>query len=87
MLAGVNPWLAALVGLLPALAVPVWQALRGGLGARLVGVQFATSLAVLMLALMSYAFAQPSLMDLALTLALLTLPGTLLFAVFLERWL
>lgn len=82
-----NPWLLALLGLLPALAVPVWQSLRGGLGARLVGVQCATAIATLMLVLMSYAFAQPSLMDLALTLGLLTLPGTLLLAVFLERWL
>ncbi|MBL6456427.1 hypothetical protein JMJ55_13920 [Belnapia sp. T6] len=82
-----SSWLLALLGLVPALAVPVWQALRGSIGTRLVAVQFATSLAVLMLALMSFAFAQPSLMDLALTLALLTLPGTLLLAVFLERWL
>ena len=36
---------------------------------------------------MTFAFDQSSFIDLALTLALLTLPGTLVMALFLERWL
>jgi multicomponent Na+:H+ antiporter subunit F len=41
----------------------------------------------LLLMALSFAFDQPSSFDLALALALLGLPGTLLFAVFTERWL
>jgi multisubunit Na+/H+ antiporter MnhF subunit len=36
---------------------------------------------------MTFAFDQPALIDLALALALLSLPGTLLLSLFLERWL
>jgi multicomponent Na+:H+ antiporter subunit F len=82
-----TPWLAAVVALLPALAVPVAAAMRRDAGQRLVAVQLATALAAVILVLMSFAFDQPSFMDLALTLTLLSLPGTLLLALFLERWL
>ena len=44
-------------------------------------------MAVLTLAAMDYAFDQPAAIDIALSLALLSLPGTLVFAVFQERWL
>jgi multicomponent Na+:H+ antiporter subunit F len=40
-----------------------------------------------MLAMLSFAFGQASSTDLALTVALLSLPGTLVFALFVERWL
>jgi multisubunit Na+/H+ antiporter MnhF subunit len=83
----VNAWLLAVVALLPALAAPCWVALRGTTGDRFAAVQLATSVVTLMLVLMSFAFAQPSYLDLALALVLLALPGTLLFAHFLERWL
>jgi len=81
------PWLVALLALLPAFALSVLMALRGRVGARLVGVQLASSVAVLILVAMSFAFDQPSLLDLPLTLVLLSLPGTLVMALFLERWL
>ena len=84
---GAAPWLAAVIALLPALFVPMIAALRGSAGQRLVAVQLATSLAAVILALMTFVFEQPSFIDLALTLAFLTLPGTLVFALFLERWL
>lgn len=80
-------WMAATVALVPALAIPALAACRGGTAARLVAVQLATAVATLVLALMTFAFDQPAFIDLALTLALLTLPGTLLIAMFLERWL
>ncbi|MDQ2802718.1 MAG: monovalent cation/H+ antiporter complex subunit F [Pseudomonadota bacterium] len=80
-------WMLAILALLPAFAVPVIAACRGNTAGRLVAVQLATSLASLLLILMTFAFDQSSFVDLPLSLALLTLPGTLLMALFLERWL
>ncbi len=80
-------WMWATVALLPALAIPAIAACRGGAAARLVAVQLATSVAAMLLALMTFAFDQSASIDLALTLTLLTLPGTLIIALFIERWL
>jgi multicomponent Na+:H+ antiporter subunit F len=80
-------WLAACLGLLPALAPPLLHACRGGVAGRLVAVQLAGTLAAILLALMTFAFDQPSSIDLAVALGLLSLPGMLLMAVFVERWL
>jgi multicomponent Na+:H+ antiporter subunit F len=80
-------WLLAVLALLPAFVVPVAGACRGGTAQRLVAAQLATATAGLVLALMTFAFDQSSFIDLALCAALLTLPGTLLMALFLERWL
>jgi multisubunit Na+/H+ antiporter MnhF subunit len=80
-------WLLAVLGLLPAFVVPVLSACRGGMAQRLVAAQLATGTASLILALMTFAFDQTSFIDLALCAALLTLPGTLLMTVFVERWL
>jgi multisubunit Na+/H+ antiporter MnhF subunit len=85
--AGVSDWLIALTALLPALACAIWMAGRGAPGRRLAAVQLGSAFGALMLGVASFAFAQASSMDLALTLGLLSLPATLLFAVFLERWL
>lgn len=82
-----NVWLAAIIALLVPFAIPVAVALRGSIAQRLVAVAFATILAILELVLMSFAFDQPSFIDLPLTLGLMSLPGTLVFAHFLERWL
>ena len=84
---GWTAWLAAVVALLPALAVPVFAAMRGDAGRRLAALQLATPLVSIILALMTFAFDQQSFVDLALTLALVSLPGTLVVALFLERWL
>ncbi len=80
-------WMGASIGLLPPVAAALVAALHGPVGQRLVAVQLATALASLLLALMTFAFDQPSFLDLSLTLAFLSLPGTLLMALFLERWL
>ena len=82
-----NYWLWASLGFLPPLLAGVIAAARGSLGRRLVGVQFTTASAILFLLAESFAFDQASSIDLALTLAILTLPGTLLLALFVERWL
>ena len=81
-----NAWLLATVGVLPPLAVVTIAACRGRIAERLVAAQLATPLATIALVLMSFAFDQTSLVDLALTLALLTAPGTLVIALFVERW-
>ncbi len=80
-------WTVAFVLLLPAFAVPVAAALRGGTAERLAAVPLAGGVATLLLALVTFVFDQSSFIDIALCLALLTLPGTLVLALFLERWL
>ena len=86
-MAAVSPWLAALIALLPPLAVAFWIGLRAGTADRLVALELAAALSVLIMVLMSFAFDQPSFIDLPLTISFLSLPGTLVFAHFLERWL
>jgi multicomponent Na+:H+ antiporter subunit F len=80
-------WLLAAIGLLPAFSLAVFYAGRGGTARRLVAAQLASSLAAIILATMTFAFDQSAFMDLPLTLALLSFPGMLLIALFLERWL
>jgi multisubunit Na+/H+ antiporter MnhF subunit len=82
-----NPWLTATIALVPALVVPLWVAGRGSTENRLVAVQFATALIGLSGIVFSFASDQPSIVDLLLAMGLLSLPGSLLFAHFLELWL
>ena len=82
-----TPWMLAVIALIPALAVPSIAAGRGGTSGRLVALQLATAITTIILALMTFAFDQSAFADLPLTLALLGLPGTLVIALFLERWL
>jgi multisubunit Na+/H+ antiporter MnhF subunit len=79
-------WLPAVVALVPALAAPVWVALTARTAERLIAAQLANAVAGFTIVLMSFAFDLPSMIDLALTLAFLSLPGSLLLAHFLERW-
>jgi multisubunit Na+/H+ antiporter MnhF subunit len=83
----VSAWLLAAIALIPPLVVAVAMCARGPVGARLVAVQFAAALAVPLLVTLTFALGEASSIDLALSLALLGLPATLLFAVFAERWL
>lgn len=80
-------WMLATVALVPAFAIAVLYASRGGVASRLAAVQLASAVAALVLALMTFAFDQSAFIDLALGLTLLGLPGTLIMALFLERWL
>ncbi|HJU15540.1 MAG TPA: monovalent cation/H+ antiporter complex subunit F [Stellaceae bacterium] len=82
-----NVWLAAAIALLPALGGCAVVAVGSGLADRLVALELATVIAVFALMLLIVAFDQPSFIDLALTLALLSLPGSLVYAHFIERWL
>lgn len=80
-------WLVASLCLLPPLLVAVIAAGIRATHLRFVAVELASSLSIILLIALDFAFDQPSSLDLALTLALLTLPGTLVFALFQERWL
>lgn len=82
-----NVWLVAALALTPVFVIAAAAAARGAIPGRLVAIQFATAMAVFLLVVLAFAFHQPSSLDLALTLALLGLPGTLLLTVFQERWL
>lgn len=82
-----NAWLLASLGLLPPLIAAVVACGRGGVSGRLVAVQLAYSLAIFLLVLLEFVFAQPSSLGLALALALLGLPGMLVLVLFRERWL
>lgn len=82
-----NLWTVAVLALLPPLALAAALAWRGRPGQRFASYQLAGSVTVLILTLMAFATDQSSITDLALTLVLLNLPGTLLLGVFLERWI
>jgi len=83
----VSAWSLAALGLVPPLLVAVLASGRRDTGYRLVAVQLASSLAVFLLLALSFAIDQPSSIDLALMLAILALPGTLVLILFQERWL
>jgi multicomponent Na+:H+ antiporter subunit F len=83
----VNAWLAGTLavgaGLLPCAAV----ALRAGeVMERVVALEMASVLLTLALAMLAEAMQRPIFLDLALTQALLSFGGGLVFARFLERW-
>lgn len=80
-------WLVGAVLLLPPLLAAVLAAARGAIHMRLIAVELAASFAIVLLILLSFAFDQASSIDVALTLAVLTMPGTMLLALFQERWL
>ena len=83
----INAWLIAALALLPPLLLAVIAAGRSAVPYRLIAAELASSLAVITLIALTFAFDQASSTDLPLTVALLTLPGTLLLALFEERWL
>lgn len=82
-----NAWLVATILLLPPLLVLVYVATRENANNRLVAVQVASTLAALIIALMTFAFDQSSFIDVALCVTLLAVPGTYLYTIFMERWL
>ncbi len=86
-MAGVNPFIAAATAMILAMVLPGCIAFHGSTPQRLVAVQLAAVITALVLVCLSLGFGQPSFLDLAVTLELLSLPGTLALIVCLERWL
>jgi multisubunit Na+/H+ antiporter MnhF subunit len=82
-----NAWLIATLALVPPFAVTLALTIFGSVAQRLVAFQAGSSLLVAMLLLLAMANDQPSFLDLPLVLAVTGLPGSLLYANFLERWL
>ena len=79
-----NLWLLATIALLPALLASTWVTFRGDSASRLVGLEYAGLVAVLMLALLAQGFNRPEFIDVALALGLLAFGGGLVFVRFLE---
>lgn len=82
-----TPFLVSACALVPALALSGLAACRGNIARRFAAAQLASTVTVVVLILLTFAIDQPSSIDLALTLVVLSLPASLLTAVFLERWL
>ena len=82
-----SAWCMSSLALAVPMAVPLVAAARGKSAGRFVALQLLSSLSTLVLIALSFAQGQPSFIELPLALALLSLPGTLLLAFFLERWL
>jgi multicomponent Na+:H+ antiporter subunit F len=86
-MADMSPWWLASLALVVPLGVPMVVAGSGKSMARFVALQLVSSLTMIILILLSFALDQSSFIDLPLGLALLSLPGVLAMAIFLERWL
>lgn len=82
-----NIWLTAALGLLPPLAAAGWLTAMGNVANRLAALELASTVTVFALVLLSVGYGQPSFVDLALTLVLLSFAGTLVYVHFVERWL
>lgn len=89
-----NPWTITAVLLLTALAPCGWVCLRGSpqrpeedVMVRLMGLETAGTVDVLLLLVLAERLHRTPFFDLALMLALLTFAAGLVFARFLERWL
>ena len=82
-----SAWIGAALAMLPPLLLAVIAAGRGPASKRLAAVQMASAVSVLIAVVLTFVDDQSSSIDLALALALLSLPAVLLFAVFEERWI
>jgi len=83
----VNAWLVAAAGMSLSLIPCAAVCLRGGPVSRLVGLEMASVCNSLVLLLLAQGFQRTLFYDVALSLALLSFGGGLVFARFLERWL
>ena len=82
-----NPWLAAAAALLLGLVPCLIAGLRGGIVERLVSLEMAGTVVTLTLLLLAVGMGRSDYLDLSVALALLSFPGGLVFARFVERWM
>jgi multicomponent Na+:H+ antiporter subunit F len=80
-----NEWLVAALALLAGLVPCGLVVLRGDAADRLVALELAGTVDTLILLLLAQAYGRPVYVDVALTLALLSFAGGLVFARFMER--
>jgi len=86
-MAFMNDWLYAAIALLPPFAAAIGIVSFGSAPRRLAALPFAGTLVTLLLMLLAMAVGQSSFFDLALAAALISIPGLLLYAHFMEQWL
>lgn len=86
-MAAMNIWLIATGALLLALLPCAFVVFRAAPLDRLIALELAGTITTLLVATLAQGLGRPSVFDLALALALLSVPGTLVYAYFLERWL
>jgi multicomponent Na+:H+ antiporter subunit F len=82
-----NVWLIAALAMLWALVPCGIVCFRGDAANRLIGLQAASVIVILVLLLLAQGFQRPSLHDIAVVMAILSFASGLVFARFLERWL
>ena len=80
-----NLWLLASAALLPPLIACVWVTFRGPSESRLVGLEYAGLVTVLMLVLLAEGINRPEFITVALALGLLAFGGGMVFVRFLEN--
>jgi multisubunit Na+/H+ antiporter MnhF subunit len=78
---------AAAIAMLACLIPAGMVIARGNLASAVVGYQFITAVAVMVLALLAQAFQRPSLFELPVLLAMLMFGSGLVFVRAMERWL
>ena len=84
---GSAAWCVALLLLLPPLGAALFMSWRGPVGTRFVGAQLAGAVGTVAMAVLTFAFDQSSSVDLAVTFGVLAVTASLLYAVFVERWI
>ncbi len=82
-----NPWILTALALLVCMVPCLLLCIRGDTMSRLVGLEAGSTMAVMILLVLTEGYHRIPFVDLALTLALLTYGAGLVFARFLERWL
>lgn len=82
-----NLWLLAAAGVGVCLLPCADLCLRGSVERRLVGLELASNLATILLVLLTVGFGRLPFIDLPLTLAIMSLGASLVFARFLEKHL
>ncbi len=82
-----NGWMLAALALLLTLVPCAIVVTRGPAVDRLVALETANGIETLLLLVLAEAFNRSAFFDLALTLALLSFAGAMVFARFFERWL
>lgn len=82
-----NVWLIASGGLLLALLPCTVVVFRAAVMDRLIALELAGTIITLLIVVLAVGLGRTSLFDLALALALLSVPNILVYVYFLERWL
>jgi len=82
-----NVWLSCSVVLLACIALCAIGVVRGTIADRLIALEAGTIAGILALLTIEEGFQRQSFFDLSLSMAVLTIPSTLLFASFYRRWL